>query len=185
MPDAAFPLPKPEDWQALAASELRGRSLASLTRPNDDGLPIAPLYTAQDIEGLPHLGSLPGVAPYTRGTSATPRPWLVPVPVTLADLDGGLAKVELDGAFLQLDAEFASRAQLEALVRALRARGADPLRTRGTIAFDPLGDWAAAGEALEPWDQTRAESDPWLRFVAAELPLVRAIQVLSLPYHDL
>ena len=39
-----------------------------------------PLYTEADLDGLGHLGSLPGLAPYTRGPRATMyagRPWTI------------------------------------------------------------------------------------------------------------
>ena len=41
---------------------------------------MKPLYTAGDLAGLGHLGSLPGLAPYTRGPRATMyagRPWTI------------------------------------------------------------------------------------------------------------
>ena len=45
-----------------------------------EGISIKPLYTAEDLEALGHLGSLPGFAPYVRGPKATMyagRPWTI------------------------------------------------------------------------------------------------------------
>jgi methylmalonyl-CoA mutase len=67
-------------WQALATKELRGADPDSLTRITLEDIAIKPLYTAADLEGLNHLGSLPGIAPYTRGVRATMyagRPWTI------------------------------------------------------------------------------------------------------------
>jgi methylmalonyl-CoA mutase len=66
------------DWQALAAKELKGANPESLTWDTPEGIAVKPLYTAEDLEGLETVGSLPGVAPFTRGPRATMyagRPW--------------------------------------------------------------------------------------------------------------
>ncbi|MCZ0962986.1 methylmalonyl-CoA mutase [Paracoccus benzoatiresistens] len=72
--------PTLDNWQALAARELKGASPDSLTWNTLEGIPVKPLYTEADLEGLDHLGSLPGIAPFTRGPRATMyagRPWTI------------------------------------------------------------------------------------------------------------
>ena len=67
-------------WAALAAKELKGTSPDSLTWHTLEGIVVKPLYTAEDVAGLPHLGSLPGFAPFARGVKATMyagRPWTI------------------------------------------------------------------------------------------------------------
>ncbi|MEM8922554.1 MAG: methylmalonyl-CoA mutase [Actinomycetota bacterium] len=67
-------------WQRLAEKELRGGDPAELHRPTPEGITIKPLYDEADLEGVDHLGSLPGVAPYVRGPRATMytnRPWTI------------------------------------------------------------------------------------------------------------
>ena len=67
-------------WQKLAEKELKGRSPDSLTWNTLEGIPVKPLYTRADIEGLDHLDGVPGVAPFTRGVRATMyagRPWTI------------------------------------------------------------------------------------------------------------
>src|SRR5210317_537998 len=69
-----------EDWQALASKECKGRPLTELTVDTPEGIAVKPLYTSADIEGLAHVGSLPGLAPFVRGPRATMyagRPWTV------------------------------------------------------------------------------------------------------------
>ncbi len=50
------------DWQALAEKELK-RPADSLVWNTPEGIPVKPLYTADDIAGIDHLDSLPGFAP--------------------------------------------------------------------------------------------------------------------------
>ncbi len=67
-------------WQTLAEKELRGRPLEDLTWNTLEGIPVQPLYLDVDVAGLPHLGTIPGEAPYTRGVRATMytgRPWTI------------------------------------------------------------------------------------------------------------
>ncbi|WOI30381.1 methylmalonyl-CoA mutase [Sulfitobacter dubius] len=67
-------------WQELATGELRGRSLDDLTWKTLEGIDVQPLYTAEDVNGLDHLGGIPGEAPFARGVKATMyagRPWTI------------------------------------------------------------------------------------------------------------
>ena len=67
-------------WEKLASDELRGKPLDALTWHTLEGNPVQPLYTAEDTADLPHLGGIPGQAPYTRGVKATMyagRPWTI------------------------------------------------------------------------------------------------------------
>ncbi len=76
---------KLNDWEALAAAELKGKPLASLDRETPEGITVKPLYTEADLEtieaaGFPWREALPGVAPYLRGPRATMyanRPWTI------------------------------------------------------------------------------------------------------------
>ena len=67
-------------WSERANAELRGRPLADLTWETLEGIAIKPLYTADDLTALDHLGTSPGAAPFTRGPRATMyagRPWTI------------------------------------------------------------------------------------------------------------
>ena len=79
MPDGAKNDPR-LDWKARAEAELRGRSVDDLTWRTLEGIDIRPLYTAADLDGVGHLGSLPGEAPFVRGVRSTMyagRPWTI------------------------------------------------------------------------------------------------------------
>ncbi|MEM8751523.1 MAG: methylmalonyl-CoA mutase [Pseudomonadota bacterium] len=69
-----------KSWRALAEKELRGRPLDDLTWETPEGIAVKPLYDEGDLEGVDHLGSPPGLAPFTRGPRATMyagRPWTI------------------------------------------------------------------------------------------------------------
>jgi len=71
---------KIETWTAIAGKELRNRTPEDLTRDTLEGIRVKPLYTERDTSGLPHMGSVPGAAPFTRGVKATMyagRPWTI------------------------------------------------------------------------------------------------------------
>ncbi len=68
---AEFPSKTVDDWRARAAAEAKDRPLDALTWHTPEGIAVKPLYTADDLEGLETLGSLPGFPPYTRGPRAT------------------------------------------------------------------------------------------------------------------
>ncbi|MGR3498646.1 MAG: methylmalonyl-CoA mutase [Limimaricola soesokkakensis] len=67
-------------WAARARKELKGRDPESLTRDTLEGIAVKPVYDAGDLEGLSHLGAMPGEAPYARGVRSTMyagRPWTI------------------------------------------------------------------------------------------------------------
>ncbi|MBT5495047.1 MAG: methylmalonyl-CoA mutase, partial [Alphaproteobacteria bacterium] len=69
-----------DDWRQQADKELKSRSTDDLIVETSEGIAVKPLYTAEDLEGIEHLGTMPGAAPYVRGPRATMytgRPWTV------------------------------------------------------------------------------------------------------------
>jgi methylmalonyl-CoA mutase (EC 5.4.99.2) len=71
---------KKEEWRNLAEKELRGKPLEDLNWQTLEGIEVKPLYTEEDTAGLDHLGTMPGLAPFTRGPRATMyagRPWTI------------------------------------------------------------------------------------------------------------
>ncbi|GGD97954.1 methylmalonyl-CoA mutase [Aureimonas endophytica] len=71
--------PDLDAWRRRAEKEL-GAAPEAAVSATPEGIAVKPLYTAQDLEGLDHLGSLPGEAPFLRGPRATMyagRPWTI------------------------------------------------------------------------------------------------------------
>ncbi|UCG73310.1 MAG: methylmalonyl-CoA mutase [Chromatiales bacterium] len=72
--------PSTAQWQELARKEGRGRDPEDLVWMTPEGIPVKPLYTAEDLAAIEHLDTLPGFPPFTRGPKATMyagRPWTV------------------------------------------------------------------------------------------------------------
>ena len=72
--------PLPRDWLDVASKEMRSGSPDDLIWHTPENIAVKPVYTADDLDGLDHMGSLPGVPPYTRGPKATMyagRPWTI------------------------------------------------------------------------------------------------------------
>ena len=73
--DAGF-----KKWKDLAIKELKGKPLESIDWHTAEGIPVKPMYTAADLEGMEHINTLPGLEPYVRGPRATMyavRPWTI------------------------------------------------------------------------------------------------------------
>jgi len=72
--------PDKQKWIDLATKELRGKPLESLEWLTPEGIAVKPMFTAEDIVGLEHVNTLPGLTPYMRGPKATMyagRPWTI------------------------------------------------------------------------------------------------------------
>jgi methylmalonyl-CoA mutase len=72
--------PDLQKWKELSTKQLRGRPLEDLNWETPEGIKVKPLYTAEDLEGMEHVNTLPGFEPYVRGPMATMyagRPWTV------------------------------------------------------------------------------------------------------------
>jgi methylmalonyl-CoA mutase len=68
-----------QDWEKLAEKELKA-SPETLTWHTAEGIDIKPLYTAEDLQGIDHLDTMPGIKPFVRGPRATMyagRPWTI------------------------------------------------------------------------------------------------------------
>lgn len=67
-------------WRKAAAKSAPGGDVDALNWVTPEGISVKPLYTAADVQGLPHVHSLPGFEPYLRGPQATMyavRPWTI------------------------------------------------------------------------------------------------------------
>ncbi len=72
--------PSKRDWLDLAAKEMRGGNPEDLIWQTPEGIPVQPVYTAQDIADIDHVDGLPGFEPFLRGPKATMyagRPWTI------------------------------------------------------------------------------------------------------------
>ena len=73
------PAALPSTWRETAEHAVL-KPLEALNWTTSEGIPVKPLYTAADRQGLEHLDSYPGFAPFVRGPYASmyvSRPWTV------------------------------------------------------------------------------------------------------------
>ncbi len=72
--------PQKSKWTELATKELRGKPLEDLDWNTPEGICVKPLYTAEDIDGMECVNTVPGFSPFVRGPKATMyagRPWTI------------------------------------------------------------------------------------------------------------
>jgi methylmalonyl-CoA mutase len=78
---AEFPPAGYGAWHRLVETELKGAAFDKrMFTPTYEGITLKPIYRPEDAEGLPHLNSFPGFAPFVRGSTAAGqngRPWLI------------------------------------------------------------------------------------------------------------
>nr|VFK52179.1 MAG: methylmalonyl-CoA mutase [Candidatus Kentron sp. TUN]VFK52689.1 MAG: methylmalonyl-CoA mutase [Candidatus Kentron sp. TUN]VFK53249.1 MAG: methylmalonyl-CoA mutase [Candidatus Kentron sp. TUN] len=76
-----FPVPGYEQWRETAEKALKGASFEKkLITKTYEGIDLQPMYQRDVMAELPYADSLPGFAPYVRGTSALgyqEKPWEV------------------------------------------------------------------------------------------------------------
>jgi len=68
------------DWEEKVKKEIKSDDLSRLQWNTPEGIPVKPLYTRADTEGLETADTLPGFAPFVRGPMASMyagRPWTV------------------------------------------------------------------------------------------------------------
>ena len=78
-PAAPAAEPSFDEWKAAVEAKT-GKTLDELTTETMEQIPVKPLYTADDLAGMEHLGFTAGLPPYLRGPYATMyvfRPWTV------------------------------------------------------------------------------------------------------------
>ena len=67
------------EWQRRAEAAC-GRKIADLVWDTPEQIPVHPMYTPADLDGVEHLQTMPGIPPFLRGPYATMyvmRPWTV------------------------------------------------------------------------------------------------------------
>lgn len=77
---ATFDKKNVQDWEKLAAKELKKESSDCLLWDTPEGIQVKPLYTLADLEKLENVDTMPGFTPFLRGPKATMyagRPWTV------------------------------------------------------------------------------------------------------------
>ena len=153
---SSFPDATEAEWLASVEKALKGRGLETITRNTADHLNIHPLYRESDFHAASDPLGTPGLAPFLRGKTAAPDPFLPwdirqtfthPSPeITnteiLRDLERGVTSVELNLDCTGRDGiQITTLDDLSAALKGIRADIA-------TIALDHCGGSGATGAAL-------------------------------------
>lgn len=163
---SSFPDATEADWLASAEKALKGRGLDAITRITADGLEIRPLYRESDFHSAEDPRGTPGLAPYLRGPTAAPDPWLPwdmrqafthPSAETtnkeiLRDLERGVSSVEI-----RLDCTGRSGVQITTLDDfSIALRDVNP--EIATVALDHAGgSGTSAATLLGLWATSQGE----------------------------
>lgn len=159
-----FPPVTREQWEQAISRDLKGAGYAKkLLWQTEEGITVKPYYRAEDIAGLPWLGTAPGEFPFLRGTSPANH-WKIRELVdetnpmeanSLAHkaLAGGAEEICFSSPAVATAEDFAALvAGLDAA--SLHFEGSETLyrlaagRADGSVALDPNTDIELASELL-------------------------------------
>ena len=74
---AEFPPVSTQEWEAVIAKDLKGADYEKkLVWKTMEGFNVRPYYRAEDLQGIKHLGTMPGEYPFVRGTKSNNQ-WFV------------------------------------------------------------------------------------------------------------
>lgn len=158
---STFPEATEADWLASVEKTLKGRGIDAITRTTADGLKIRPLYRESDFPASGDPLGTPGTAPYLRGASAAPDPWL-PWDIRqaftnaslittreeiLRDLERGVSSIELcvdasGAAGIQLCTPPDFSIALDGVDASIAPIALDPVTSAGTREAALLAAWA-------------------------------------------
>lgn len=211
---AAFDPPDESRWRALAEAALKGAPFERLTTKTPDGVVIAPLYRAPDVQtpAAPLIqAALAGRSPHLpwdiRQLHAHPDPARLNAQV-LEDLSGGVSSVEiliddgcgagvavghlpaalagvhLDIAPVAIDAGRLGSQAATALAALLAASGTDPARLAPVFNLDPLSAWLRVGGCDRPLQAELAETMAQVGTLAAAYPRASALLISAQDAHE-
>ncbi len=70
-----FEKPSYEEWKEAATAALKGAPFEKkLLTATPEGITLQPIFNKSDTEGIAHMGSVPGAAPFVRGSKAQQGP---------------------------------------------------------------------------------------------------------------
>jgi len=81
-----FPPVSTEEWMDKINKDLKGADFSKkLVWRSKEGVDVNPFYREEDLEGLPHMDSLPGEFPYVRGNGKITNEWLIRQDIVVDD----------------------------------------------------------------------------------------------------
>ena len=206
-----FPAVSTQEWEEKIHEDLKGADYEKrLVWKTTDGITARPYYRSEHLESLSHMGTLPGEAPFVRGTKTRDNDWDIrqdfeEEDITAANalarnaIEKGVQAVGLNA----LGAE--NKSQIAALLE-----GIDPSRTavhfihgkdyptllnqfleiaegkqcRGSLNFDPLGYFLLYGQPYGNLGENMEQAVSLLKSAMTKQPAFRVITVNGQHYHN-
>jgi methylmalonyl-CoA mutase len=170
-----FPPVTTEQWEAQILKDLKGADYnKKLVWKTNEGFPVKPYYTAEDLNNIQWLKALPGDFPFVRGNAAAGNEWLVRQDIKVENI-GKANEKALDILLKGVDSlgfelgckQHYSIDDIEALLKNIRADIAELnfYRTPQQLEIIGMID-KLARKYNRPLDQVKGsvEFDPLLRF---------------------
>jgi methylmalonyl-CoA mutase len=206
-----FPAVSTQEWEEKIIEDLKGADYEKrLVWKTTDGITARPYYRSEHLVPLSHMGSLPGEAPFVRGTKSRDNDWDIrqdfeeeDIPSANAQarkaIETGVQAVGLNSLGVE------NKSDLAALTE-----GIDPSRTaihfihgkdyptlfnhfleivegkqcRGSLNFDPLGYFLLYGQPYGNLGENMEQAVPLLKAAMAKQPGFRVITVNGQQYHN-
>jgi methylmalonyl-CoA mutase len=206
-----FPGVSTQEWEEKIHEDLKGADYEKrLVWKTTDGITARPYYRAEHLKDLSHMNTLPGEAPFVRGTKTRDNDWDIrqdfeeediPTANALARtaIDKGVQAVGLNALGVE------NKRQMEALLE-----GIDPSRTaihvihgkdyptlfnhfletvegkqcRGSLNFDPLGYFLMYGQPHGNPEEHTEQAVPLIKAAMTKQPGFRVITVNGQHYHN-
>lgn len=121
-----FPPVSTEEWMEKVKADLKGADFTrKLVWKTNEGFDVMPFYRSENLEGLGHVGSLPGEYPFVRATREG-NPWLVRQNISVSDYGSANAFARdiltrgVDSlGFVIADAESVTEKNMETLLKGI------------------------------------------------------------------
>ena len=206
-----FPGISTQEWEDKIHEDLKGADYEKrLVWKTTDGITARPYYRSEHLESLSHMGTLPGEAPFVRGTKTRDNDWDIrqdfeEEDITAANalarnaIEKGVQAVGLNALGVE------NKSQIAALLE-----GIDPSRTavhfthskdyptllnqfleiaegkqcRGSLNFDPLGYFLLYGQPYGHLGENMEQAVSLLKSAMARQPGFRVITVNGQHYHN-
>ncbi len=206
-----FPPVSTSDWEAKIHEDLKGADYEKrLVWKTTEGIPVRPYYRPEHLEDIPHMGSMPGEAPFVRGNKIRNNDWQIRQDFYEADpakANALAAEALAKGAeAIGLDVErITSKKELQTLLNGLDVENfslhlqhgsnypelfqflidiAGPKQLEGSLAFDPLAYFLLYEKFHKSRETGFERAAHLLKTAIGHQPHFRVISINGQHYHN-
>lgn len=206
-----FPAVTTQEWEEKIIEDLKGADYEKrLVWKTPDGIAARPYYRSEHLEKLGHMGTLPGEAPFVRGTKPRDNDWDIRQDFEEEDIPAAnaLARKAVEKGVQAVGLNALGVENKTQLAKMLE--GIDPSRTaihfihakdypvlfshflevagekqcRGSLNFDPLGYFLLYGKPYGDLGENMEQAVPLVKAAMSKQPGFRVITVNGQHYHN-